>query len=48
MLIRPVRRVTARANESKEQVTMLDIGLMAIGVGFFVASIIYVFDCEMM
>jgi hypothetical protein len=27
---------------------MLDIGMIAIGVGFFVVSILYVFACERM
>jgi len=31
-----------------EQVAMLDIGMIAIRVGFLVASIVYLFDCEKM
>ena len=32
----------------RSKIAMLDIGMIAIGVGFFVASILYVLACERM
>jgi len=32
----------------RKQIAMLDIGMIAIGVGFFVASILYILACERM
>jgi len=44
--------VSASSREShrfeRSKIAMLDIGMIAIGVGFFVASILYVLACERM
>jgi len=44
--------VLASSREShrfeRSKIAMLDIGMIAIGVGFFVASILYVLACERM
>ena len=43
------RRAAACPNELKgSKIAMLDIGMVAIGVGFFVVSILYVLACENM
>ena len=46
---RKAARLSVRRKEDSEEAnTMLDIGMIAMGVGFFAASILYVLACERM
>jgi hypothetical protein len=42
------RRLAPRNLKLSKVVVMLDVVMLAIGVGFFVASILYVLACERM
>jgi hypothetical protein len=42
------RRVRRVDGLEESEAAMLDIGMIVIGVGFFVASILYVLACERM
>jgi hypothetical protein len=46
---RKAARLRVRRKEDSEEANiMLDIGMIAMGVGFFAASILYVLACERM